>query len=86
MRQPVFDQGGDAGIAENNLIEAFRGRIAGISRTDVGVEEHAHARNRTREGVDDVRWAQPLLYVRRIAWEKREFAPDLFKQAPKASL
>ena len=53
MREAMVDDGRDAGIAEQHLVDALRGRVAVVGGADVGVEQRAHFRQFLGEGDDD---------------------------------
>ena len=49
VRQPVMDDGHDAGIAEQHLVDAARGRVAVEGSLYIGVEERAYRGQRGGE-------------------------------------
>ena len=57
MRQPMADDGGEAGKAEDDFVDAFGGRVACEGRPHVGVEQRAHGGKRGGEILHDVRGA-----------------------------
>ena len=54
VREPMADDGGEARKAKDDLVDALGGRISGVRRPQIRVDEGAHGRQRGCEFLHDV--------------------------------